>query len=60
MVGHQLVNGSHSIHEGDHILRFVFGWESRPSAESLPAEQELVRGESTFSRYVVMRRNGSG
>ena len=49
-VGHKLVNGSHLIHESDHVLRFLFGWESRPPAEALPTEQELVRVGSTFSR----------
>ena len=48
--GHKLVDGSNLIHEDDHVFRFVFGWESRPPAEALPPEQELVRGESTFSR----------
>ena len=43
-VGHKLVYGLHSVHKGDHGLRFVFGGESRPSAEALPAEQELGGG----------------
>ena len=49
-VSHKLVYGSPSIHKDDHSLQFMFGGESRPPAEALPAEQELVGGESAFSR----------
>ena len=59
-VGHELVYGSHSVHESNHILRFVFCWDSRPPAEAFPTKQGLVGGETALPPLVVVNRNGSG